>query len=94
MTETTHRRTRVRGDRDDDGDHGNEAERTAAGALARQHAELGVEMRMAEAHEILARVEQQGIADLYFQALNTSVSVKQNRRKRREMRRIAPERKH
>ena len=85
-TEATHR-TRHRGDRADVGDHDNAAERTAAGALAHRFAELGVEMTMAEAHELLARIERQGVADLYWQALNQSVGARRARETRREARR-------
>jgi hypothetical protein len=87
MTTTTTHRTRHRGDRTDDGDVGNEAERAAAGALAHRFAELGEVVTMAECHETLARIERQGIADLYLDALNMSVGIKQNRQKRRELRR-------
>ena len=81
---TTHR-TRTRGDRADDGD--NAAERQAAGALWAQFAELGVEITMAEAHELLARIERQGIGDLFRNALYQSVGARRGRESRRLARR-------
>jgi len=92
MTTTETARTRHRGDRGhrgDDDDYGNAAERAAAGALAHRFAELGDAITMAEAHELAARIERQGIADLYMLAIDQSVAIKQNRQKCREMRRDA-----
>jgi len=83
-TATTHRtRTRHRDDRDDRADDGNAAERAAAGALVAMFAELGSPMSMAEGHELYRRIQRQGIADLFWVAINHAVNVRGRRRGKR-----------
>lgn len=90
MTTTPERhRTRVRGDHNatDDGDH-DAAERYAAGALLHRWCELGVEMTITEAHEVIARIQRQHCTEMYWTALNSAVAAKRARETRRQARRL------
>lgn len=55
--------------------------------LAKALAELGEPVGIDDASELLQRLERQHVSDLYWNALHTSVCIKANREKRRELRR-------